>query len=204
MANEILEYAKRVKAISDIGLLYCENDYERERHTELRDLSLRIIQSLTKTPIGQLASSLPISPDYPTAKIDIRGLLFRGEQMVLVKERDGKWSLPGGWADVGFSPAEIIAKEFKEETGLDVVPKKLLAVFDKRKHPHPIHSNYVYKMVFYCEEVSNRDIIKAFDVLDVGHFHPINLPPLSEDRILKSQIERCVYLLETNSDTYFD
>jgi len=117
---------------------------------------------------------------------------------------DGKWSLPGGWADVGQSPKEVAAKEVKEETGLDVIPVTLLAVFDKRMHPHPPQPFYVYKMVIYCEATST-EITKGFDVLDVAWHDIANLPELSEDRILKSQIE-LVYNKVINQDftAYFD
>jgi ADP-ribose pyrophosphatase YjhB (NUDIX family) len=111
---------------------------------------------------------------------------------------------PGGWADVGYSPKETVVKEFKEETGLDVIPKALLAVFDKRLHAHPPQPFYVYKMVFYCEPVSFT-FSKGFDVLDVQYFAIDNLPELSADRILKSQIE-LVYkkVLDSDFQTYVD
>lgn len=100
------------------------------------------------------------------------------KKILLVQESmDGKWSLPGGWADVGCSPQQTIVKEFREETGLDVKAKALLAVFDKRFHAHPPQPFYVYKMVFYCEPASFA-LAKGFDVLDVQYFAIGNLPAL--------------------------
>ncbi|MEJ7683168.1 MAG: NUDIX domain-containing protein [Segetibacter sp.] len=96
--------------------------------------------------------------------------------------------MPGGWGDIGYSPKETIVKEFKEETGLNVIAERLLAVFDKKMHPHPPQPFYVYKMVFYCKIIS-AEITKGFDVLDVQYFNIENLPELSKDRILKSQVE---------------
>ena len=148
----------------------------------------------------------PLAKDYPTAKVDIRGLLLsKDKKIVMSKESaDGKWSLPGGWADVGQSPKEVVVKEFKEETGLDVVPKVLLAIFDKKMHAHPPQPFYVYKMVFYCEAIS-FEIKKGFDVLDVQYFDVENLPPLSEDRMLKSQI-KLLYekVISSDFNAYFD
>lgn len=188
--TEILEEIKRLKAIADIGLLYCKNEYDKERYLELQDISLRLLNKVSGHSIQALKKCFPIVSDYPTAKVDIRGLtLSPDKKILLVKESiDGKWSLPGGWADIGHSPKETIINEFKEETGLDIIPKALLAVFDKRFHAHPPQPFYVYKMVFYCEPVSFH-IRKGFDVLDVNYFDIDNLPELSEDRILKSQIE---------------
>ena len=140
-------------------------------------------------------------------KVDTRGLLLSPDKKILlVKEsHDNNWSLPGGWADIGYSPREVIVKEFKEETGLVVIPEVLLAVFDKRMHSHPPQSFYVYKMVFYCKAISSQ-IVKGFDILDVKYFDINHLPALSEDRILKSQIELILYKKVTGSDykAYFD
>jgi ADP-ribose pyrophosphatase YjhB (NUDIX family) len=206
MDNTLLEEIKRLKAIADIGLLYSTNGYDKERYLELREISFKLLGTLTGHHIDTLKGMFPLSPDYPTAKVDIRGLMLSPDKKILlVKESlDNKWSLPGGWADVGHSPREVIVKEFKEETGLDIVAQKLLAVFDKRKHPHPPQPFYVYKMVFYCEAITSQ-IDKGFDVLDVQYFDIDHLPELSEDRILKSQIG-LLYKKVTSSDfeTYVD
>lgn len=187
---ELIEKAKRLKALSDIGLLYCNNEYDKERYLEIQDISFQLLSGISGQDVTHLKAGFPAATDYPTAKVDIRGLLLSPDRkIVLVQESvDSKWSLPGGWGDIGYSPKEVIVKEFKEETGLDVAVKGLLAVFDKRMHPHPPQPFYVYKMVFYCEALSSV-ITKGFDVLDVRYFAPDALPPLSEDRILKSQIE---------------
>ena len=149
---------------------------------------------------------LPQAKDYPTAKVDIRGLVISDENKILmVKESvDSKWSLPGGWGDIGYSPKETIIKEFKEETGLDIIPEKLLAVFDKKMHAHPPQPFYVYKMVFHCKIIS-AEVIKGFDVSDVQYFNIEDLPQLSEDRILKSQIELLYNKVITgDKDVYVD
>ncbi|MGZ5222197.1 MAG: NUDIX domain-containing protein, partial [Chitinophagaceae bacterium] len=97
-----------------------------------------------------------------------------------------------------------IIKECKEETGLNITPKNLLAVFDKRKHPHPPQPSYVYKMIFHCDVISTT-IKKGFDVLDVQYFSVDALPELSESRILKTQVE-LVYskLINGDMEAYFD
>lgn len=190
MGYSLSDEIKRLKTIADLGLLYADNEYDKERYLELREMSFRLLHAVSGHSLDALKQSFPLVKDYPTAKVDIRGLLLSPDNKVLlVKESaDNKWSLPGGWADVGHSPKEVIVKEFKEETGLDINAKKLLAVFDKRKHPHPPQPFYVYKMVFYCEAIT-FNLNKGFDVLDVQYFDINNLPELSEDRILKHQVE---------------
>lgn len=187
---ELLTEIKRLKAIADVGLLYCRNEYDKERYTELQEMAVKLLHTVSGHSIESLQVSFLQAADYPTAKVDIRGLVLSPDRkLLLVKESaDGKWSLPGGWADIGHSPKETIIKECKEETGLDVIPKTLLAVFDKRLHPHPPEPFYVYKMVYYCE-ASSYECRNGFDTMDVQYFDINQLPELSENRILKSQIE---------------
>ncbi len=96
--------------------------------------------------------------------------------------------MPGGWADIGFSPKEIAVKEALEETGFNVKSVKLLAVLDKRCHPHPPQPDYVYKIFIQCEIISGEKI-KAFDILEVNFFDQNMIPTLSEDRVLPTQID---------------
>lgn len=188
--TEFLNEIKRLKAISETGLLYSKNEYDKERYLELQEISLNLLSNFSGVSIEDLKFMLPQAKDYPTAKVDIRGIaLSENNKVLLVQESiDGKWSLPGGWGDVGYTPKETIIKEFKEETGLDVSVESLLAVFDKKVHPHPPQPFYVYKMVFHCQIITTY-INKGHDVLDVQYFDVDDLPPLSEDRILKPQIQ---------------
>jgi len=190
MNHTLLFKITRLKAIADTGLLYAANEYDKERYLELKELSIQLLSDVSGHTEADLKAYFPLVNDYPTAKVDIRGILLSTDKKILlVKESsDNKWSLPGGWADVGNSPKEVMVKEFKEETGLDVIPQQLLAVFDKKMHAHPPEVFYVYKMVFYCEAKSDQ-FKKGFDMLDVQFFDVDNLPELSEDRILNSQIQ---------------
>jgi ADP-ribose pyrophosphatase YjhB (NUDIX family) len=205
-AETLLEELKRLKSLADVGLLYTRNEYDKERYTELQEIGFRLLNGLTGQSLPVLKTIFPNQPDYPTAKVDIRGLtLSKDNKILMVQEAvDGKWSLPGGWADIGFSPKETVIKETREETGLEVEVHSLLAVFDKRFHPHPPEPFYVYKMVFFCKPVSTG-ISPGFDVKDAAFFDLENLPPLSENRILKSQVE-LAYRKAVSGDfqTYFD
>lgn len=196
----------RLRSISDLGLLYHNNEFDKERYEELREISLRLLSTFSSNNIEELNELLPVANDYPTAKVDIRGLVLDADnKILLVKEStDSRWSLPGGWADVGYSPKETILKEIKEETGLDAEVKQLLAVFDKNKHDHPPEPHYVFKMVFYCTALSTT-LQKGFDVLDIGYFDINDLPELSTNRILKTQLE-LVYnkVLLSEAEPYID
>lgn len=204
--TEVLETAKHLKALADVGLLYSKNEYDKERYLEIQQISLHLLSNISGVEMEALKATFPVAADYPTAKVDIRGMLFStdGKLLLVQEQADGRWSLPGGWADVGCSPKETIVKEFKEETGLDVTPRRLLAVFDKRMHPHPPQPFYVYKFVFLCNAISFVPT-KGFDVLDVQYFFMDALPPLSEDRILKSQLELLHQkVIRGDTDVYVD
>jgi ADP-ribose pyrophosphatase YjhB (NUDIX family) len=206
MKTALIHEINRLRSIADIGLLYSSNDYDRERYLEIKEISFNLLHAATGHEVESIRERFPLGKDYPTAKVDVRGLLLSPQKKILlVKESaDQKWSLPGGWADVGFSPKEVIIKEFKEETGFDIIPEKLLAVFDKKMHEHPPQLFYVYKLVFFCTPIST-EILKGFDVLDVDYFDVEHLPPLSEDRILKSQI-RLLYnkIMSSSFEAYVD
>ncbi len=157
--ESILTDIVKLKSIAETGLLYCKDAYDKERYAELQQISYRLLQAVSNKSFEDVKMILPQAIDYPTAKVDIRGIAFsENKEVLLVKESaDGKWSLPGGWGDVGDSPKETVVKEFKEETGLAVVPERLLAVFDKKMHAHPPQPFYVYKMVFHCTSYFRRN-----------------------------------------------
>lgn len=207
MSDPILNIAKRIKSIADTGLLYNTNDYDRERYAELLEISHELTSLLIGQPIETIKNFYAPNKDYPTPKVDVRGLLLneQGEILLAREMADGKWTLPGGWADIGYSPAQVIEKEFQEETGLSVTATRLLAVFDKRCHPHPPQAFYVYKFAILCLLKGPLQLQKGFDILDVAFFPVDQLPELSTDRILAPQIE-LLYKKAVNGDVaaYFD
>jgi ADP-ribose pyrophosphatase YjhB (NUDIX family) len=182
---------KRLKNIADVGLLYAKDPYDRERYEELHSISLSMMARLTDTPLSKLTDFYLETTDYPTPKVDIRAFVMdENDDFLMVREStDGGWSLPGGWADIGLSPREVAVKEVLEETGLRVEAEHLMAVFDKKCHPHPPQAGYVYKIVIACRMVDYPQTEqKGFDILDVGWFSIYNLPPLSTHRIVESQL----------------
>ena len=198
--------AQRIKAIADTGRLYGKNEYDLERYHELQEIGLRLSSMATGKELAVIQDFYDQVTDYPTPKTDVRGIVLNeaGEILLVQESIDGKWALPGGWADIGFTPAEVMVKEFREETGLSVIPVQLLAVFDKKCHPHPPQPYYVYKYLFYCKALSTG-VQKGFDILDAAFFAIDRLPALSEDRILASQLELGWQKIQTgDSTTFFD
>ncbi len=187
--NELTIIAQRIRALSQTGLVYSPTEYDTERYTELIGLSDRIASLATGVELETVQSCYREQQEYVTPKVDIRAAVFNHKhEILLVRESsDGHWSLPGGWADVGYSPSEIAVKEVKEETGLDVRFVRLAYVADMKCHPHPAIPYYVYKMFLLCE-VTGGTFTEAFDILDKGFFPLSQLPPLSLERVVPEQI----------------
>jgi ADP-ribose pyrophosphatase YjhB (NUDIX family) len=201
-----LELIKRIKALADTGLVYTDEEYDRERYEELREISLQLLAKVSEKPVEGLKNFFMPVTDYPTPKVDVRALVLNEEKKILMAKEgiDGKWTLPGGWAEIGYSPSDCVVKEVKEETGLNCKVVRLLAVYDKRCHPHPPQPFYIYKLNFLCE-ILGGELEPGFDMEGADFFGIDKLPELSEDRILLSQI-RQLYTMATEHDiqVYFD
>ena len=204
-AQTILEHIKAIASLAQIGLLYSKENYDRERYTEILERSKQSVELLTGAEIQKLHEFYAVPEDYITPKVDVRAFVLNdANEVLMVKEKaDGLWSIPGGWADVGHSPAEIAVKEVFEESGLQVKAKRLLGVADKRKHPHPPALHYVYKIFVACE-ITGGTLQKTHDILDNGFFKLDALPPLSEERILQSQIEQLYETLINDAPAFID
>jgi ADP-ribose pyrophosphatase YjhB (NUDIX family) len=185
-----LNAAKRLLALAQTGLVYQKDDFDRERYEEIQSLALNFIEQLSTEPSPKPLSNLFIqSVDYPTPKVDIRAVVFENDKILLVKEKsDGLWALPGGWADIGFSPSEVAEKEVWEEAGRVVKATRLLAVVDKKCHPHPPQAWYVYKIFILCESL-NSDLKTGTETEGVNFFNRSEIPPLSLHRNTYQQIE---------------
>ena len=185
-----LDVVQRLRRIADAGLAYSENPYDRERYAELVRLNAEIAAAALHESPEELHRLLRAERGYPTPKVDVRAVVPRDGKILLVKEAsDGRWSLPGGWADVGETAAEVTAREVLEETGYEVAPKKLLALLDKSKHDHPKSLWWTYKVFFLCNLVRGSPRA-SHETTDVGFFGKDEIPPLSEERLTEAQLRR--------------
>lgn len=206
--TEWLAMAKRIQAIAQAGLFYSQSPYDQDRYQELSDLSVQILSKLSDEPVEKIGTLFTEERDgYQTPKVDVRAVVFNEKnEILMVKERvDDRWALPGGWADVGYTPSEVAVKEVKEETGLDVKTVRLLAVMDKKNHPHPAEAWYVYKLFILCEKIGGEISQDTMETSDIQYFASEQLPPLSEPRNLESQIQMMFdYKNNPNKEVYFD
>ena len=201
-STDWLDIAKRIQAIAQAGLTYAESGYDQERYAELQTISLQILQKLTEEPIGKLRELFTNEVGYQTPKVDVRSVVFEEGKILMVREKiDGCWSLPGGWADVGYTPKEVAVKETWEETGLIVEAERLLAVLDKKQHPHPPSPFYTYKIFVLCRVTGGVLTQGLVETSEVGFFDEHHLPELSLDRITSSQIRLMFELVRNPSLT---
>jgi ADP-ribose pyrophosphatase YjhB (NUDIX family) len=134
---------------------------------------------------------------HATPKTDVRGAVFREDgKILLVQEMmDGaRWTLPGGWADIGESAGESVVREVYEETGYSVRAVKLAALLDRNKHPHPPHPFHAYKAFFICEltDPERRPDPHNIETGEIGWFgsDEIAALELSISRVTHDQIAR--------------
>jgi len=201
----VLAWARKVQAIAHNGLLFTQDSFDRERYTQLQNLANSIIAAELDIPLGKAKALWDKEDGYATPKVDVRGGVFRGDNVLLVRERsDGKWTLPGGWVDVNDAPSEAVAREIFEESGYRAKAIKLTALVDRNRHPHPPSVHHIYKLFFLCELTGGTATIS--NETDGVDFFPVrSLPELSTGRTLSSQIER-LYEHQLNRDlpTDFD
>lgn len=189
MEPKWLEWAKQLQAIAQTGLTYSKDPFDIERFEAIRKISIEIMNHYTDVEEKKIKNLFAKETGYATPKVDIRAVVVKDHKVLLVREKsDNAWSLPGGWADIGLSPGEVAAKEVKEEAGLDVQATRLLAVFDKKKHPHPPSPYHVYKMFILCE-ILGGSLTPGLETRDVQFFAENEIPPLSKSRVTESQLE---------------
>lgn len=205
MSYKWLEWAKRLQSLSQAGLTFSKDIYDIERYEEIRTISAEIMAEYTGLEMQKIRDLFTNETGYQTPKADIRGVVFKDNQILMVKESmDDRWALPGGFCDIGLSPSENIIKEIKEESGYATVPVKLLALLDKNKYPHPPQPYHYYKIFIRCEIVGGAPST-GIETNGVQFFSENNLPSLSMDRNTESQINLMFeFLRNPAKDTVFD
>lgn len=190
MNNFFFEKIKRIQALAEIGLHYCETPYDKERYEELQEISLQLLAQITDVPIKKIVPVIEEKNGYKTPKVDVRAVVFNeNDEILLIQEKvDNCWAMPGGWSDISFSPGEVAEKECFEEAGLKVKATRLLAIMDKQKQNMPPAFEYVYKIFLLCEKLDNNISIGS-ETINVGWFRENEIPELSLPRNTNEQIK---------------
>lgn len=186
--NEWHSIAQRIQAIAQTGLAYATSPHDVDRYSELSAIAASMIAGPEPERIALAAELFAAGQGYATPRVDVRAAVFKENRLLLVRERaDGFWTLPGGWAEVGQSAAESVEREVREESGYIVKAVKLLACWDRNKHPHPPIPVHAYKLLFRCELLGGAATAST-ETTEAGFFAEDQIPALSLTRTLPEQI----------------
>lgn len=191
-SEQLMEWARELRAIGQTGLNYSDSEYERERYERVRRIAADILARASTLEPGEAVELDAADFAYLTPKVDVRGVVFRGDRVLLVREvaDEGRWTVPGGWADVNDAPSEAVVREIAEESGYEARPVSLLAVYDREKQghvpPYPVH---VYKLFFHCE-ITGGSPATDHETSGVGFFDVDDLPELSVARVTEAQLRQ--------------
>jgi ADP-ribose pyrophosphatase YjhB (NUDIX family) len=187
---KLLDWVRRLQAIAQTGVAYGEpTPYDRERYEAVRRIASEML--MPNGDVEDLATTFRNEVGHATPKLDVRGVVFRDDEILLVRE-NGEWSLPGGWVDVGESPSEAAEREVLEESGYPTRAVKLLGLQDRDRQGYPPHAWHVWKAIFLCKLLDGRQRELGFETDAASFFGPTVLPErLRIGASTRGLIERC-------------
>lgn len=199
-----LQWAVELQSLAQAGLFYCKDKYELERYERIREISAEMLSYKTEIPLEKVKDLFCGDVGYQTPKIDTRAAIFKDGKILLVHEENGTWSLPGGWVDVNVSVMENTIKEVKEEAGLDVTVKRIIAVQDREKHNLPVYAYRVCKIFMHCEVIGGK-FVPNMETTGFDYFGMDELPCLAEEKCNREQIEMCFRAMDSEIwETLYD
>ena len=190
-SDKIINWATELQSLSQTALFYCKDKFDKERFQRIREISAEMIALKTDLPLEQVKKLFCGDEGYQTPKIDTRGAVFKDGKVLLVRESDGRWVLPGGWCEFNLSPAENTVKEVKEEAGLDVVVDKLVAVHDRNKRNADTYIFGVAKFFFLCH-ATGGEFTANIETTESKYFAEDELPTnMADEKCTAAQIKLC-------------
>lgn len=192
--SQWLVWAQQLQAIAQNGLTYAESPFDLERYQQVRQIAAEMVAGLAETEPSKILDLFNREEGYSTPKVDVRAAIFQGEKILLVRENlfdAGRWTLPGGWVDVGEPPSLAVEREVLEETGYQTRAKKLVAVYDRNhpRHGHTPFIHHVYKLFFQCELIGGTPT-SSHETGESSFFARDEIPELSLTRVVPSQVDR--------------
>ena len=201
-ASDFAKYLQRMIALTDTGLTFTKDPFDRERYEDLRGLLSEMLNQASNLDSEEVAEVLKKTSAYATPLMDVRAWIVEDEKICLVRgQGENDWALPGGFGEVGYSPTENILKEIEEETGFEAKVERLLAVFDTNRFQ--LQSKQYAKFVFECKLLDGQ-FQKNQEIADLQFFAIDQLPALSEKRITKEQIEILWQVYQGQREQYLD
>jgi ADP-ribose pyrophosphatase YjhB (NUDIX family) len=191
---KLLDFSRSIAAIAQSGLYYCTDKYDEDRYTQLRAIASEILAFVSNVPFEQIHQILSLESGHATPKVDVRAACFNENgHILLVKEiSDGRWSLPGGWAEVGLSPQESIVKEVREEAGLNIDVKSIIGIFNEEIEGVNRRLFHEYKILFSCT-IRGKALKEGApdEISEASYFSAASLPLLSTTRTSIHHLREC-------------
>lgn len=187
-----LDWVRRVQAIAQDGLAFSQNPYDHDRYQELQRIAAQALARGLDVGLEDVVPRFDGAEGYATPKVDVRGAVFEDGRLLLVRELqdEGRWTVPGGWADPWETPRENVEREVEEESGFAVRADKLLAVLDRDVQGHvPPHPWRIYKLFFRCVRVGGRPT-DGLETAEARFFAEDEVPELSPARTTEGEIRR--------------
>ncbi len=205
MENLWIDLIVELQSLAQAGLTYGKDVYDKERYERIREISAEMMSHISDMPLEKVKNLFCSETGYQTPKIDTRAAIFKDDKILLVQENNGTWSLPGGWCDVNVSVAENTIKEVKEEAGLDVVVKSVIAVQDREKHNLPIYAYRVCKIFMLCS-VLGGGFETNIETIGFDYFAENEIPQLATEKNNEEQIKMCFDAYKAGNEwkTMFD
>lgn len=185
-----LQWAVKLQSIAQAGLYYGKDKFDLERYEQIRDIAAEMISYKSEIPVEKVKDLFCNEIGYQTPKLDTRAAVFKEDRILLVRESDGRWSLPGGWVDAGLSVKENAEKEVLEEAGLTVAARRIIAVQDRDKHNLPVYAYKVCKVFVECEYLSG-EFAPNLETIASGYFGMDELPELATEKNNEEQVHMC-------------
>ncbi len=202
--NPWLKWAMELQFIAQAGITYTKDQFDMERFERLREISAEMVSAGAKVPVGFVKDVFCNEIGFQTPKLETRAAIFKDDKILLVKENNGTWSMPGGWVDVLESIKSNTIKEVKEEAGLDVVATKLIALQDRNKHNLPLYAYGICKAFVLCEIIGG-EFIPNSETTESAFWGINELPDLATDKNNEQQIRMCFDALHAeNREVVFD
>ncbi len=184
-----LDWAREIQSLAQTGLAFTKSPYDRASFGRLSDIAAEILAEYSQLEAEVVKRAFSLEPGYATPKVDVRAAVVRDGRILLVRESaDGKWAMPGGWADVGDRPSETAERETLEESGFVVRAAKLIGAFDANRGEKASMFFHAVKLIFLCELLGG-EARGSMETLEVDFFDLGDLPPLSVERTNQRHLE---------------
>jgi ADP-ribose pyrophosphatase YjhB (NUDIX family) len=204
--NNLLRWAQQIQALAQSGMAYTSNVFDNQRYNEFKQIAAEMMSAATGAELDEVKAVFDVQSGYATPKIDVRGVVFKGKKILLVRELmdGGRWTLPGGWVHINEPLSKAVEREVREEAGMIVKARKLAAVFDRNQHGHPPYPYHTYKLFVICDLIAEATPDPE-ETADPTFFTADALPELSRARVTEEELTRLfAHLDDPDLPTEFD